>query len=120
MNILNGNIKVAMHSVRTTRWRSLLTTSGIIIGICSVVTIVSIGEGIKHQVAGQINQLGKDLITVRPGVSSYNSLSSYAPFNDASLGGGSLNSNDAQIVAQTPGVKYSSSEVPLPPNSRRT
>lgn len=40
---------------------------GIIIGIVSVVTVVSIGEGVKQQVAGQINQTGKSMITVRPG-----------------------------------------------------
>jgi ABC-type antimicrobial peptide transport system permease subunit len=43
---------------------------GVIIAISSVVTVVSIGEGIKHQVTNQINGLGKDLITVRPGIIS--------------------------------------------------
>ncbi len=62
-----GNFKMALASVRSTKWRSLLTMLGVIIGIVSVVTIVGIGEGVKHQVTDQANHFGKDLITVRPG-----------------------------------------------------
>ncbi len=62
-----GNFKMALASVRSAKWRSLLTMVGVIIGIVSVVTIVGIGEGIKHQVADQADHFGKDLITVRPG-----------------------------------------------------
>jgi putative ABC transport system permease protein len=40
---------------------------GVIIGVSSVVIIVSIGEGVRSQVTGQISQLGDDLITIRPG-----------------------------------------------------
>lgn len=65
--LLGGYIKLARSSMRTSRWRSLLTMLGIIIGIVSVVTTVSIGEGVKQQVLDQINQRGEDLITVLPG-----------------------------------------------------
>lgn len=62
-----GNVKMALQSVRSTKWRSLLTMLGVIIGIVSVVMTVGIGEGVKQEVAHQINQFGDDLITVRPG-----------------------------------------------------
>ena len=65
--IVTGNYKIAMDSIRSARWRSFLTMLGIIIGVMSVVTIVSIGEGVKKQIVDQISQLGPDLITVRPG-----------------------------------------------------
>lgn len=67
MSLLRGNVKITIESLRITKWRSLLTMLGIIIGIVSVVTVVGIGEGVKREVAKQINQFGKDLITVRPG-----------------------------------------------------
>jgi ABC-type antimicrobial peptide transport system permease subunit len=67
MSLLRGNVKITIASLRSTKWRSFLTMTGIIIGIVSVVTVVGIGEGVKREVAGQINQFGKDLITVRPG-----------------------------------------------------
>ncbi len=62
-----GNVKMALDSIRSTKWRSLLTMLGIIIGIVSVVMIVGIGEGVKLEVTKQISQFGDDLITVRPG-----------------------------------------------------
>lgn len=62
-----GNIKIALASVRSTKWRSMLTMLGVIIGIVSVVMVVGIGEGVKREVATQINQFGDDLITIRPG-----------------------------------------------------
>lgn len=62
-----GNVKMALNSVRSTKWRSMLTMLGVIIGIVSVVMVVGIGEGVKQEVAKQINQFGDDLITIRPG-----------------------------------------------------
>ena len=58
---------MAVASLRQAKWRSLLTMLGIIIGISSVVTVVSLGEGLKHQLVGQTNNLGSDIITVRSG-----------------------------------------------------
>lgn len=66
-SLTRGNVKTALASVRSAKWRSFLTMMGIIIGIVSVVTIVSIGEGVKNQVASQISQAGKNMITIRPG-----------------------------------------------------
>jgi putative ABC transport system permease protein len=63
----SGNFKTAVASLRESRWRSFFTMLGIIIGVTSVVTIVSLGEGLKQQITGQINQLGSDVITVRSG-----------------------------------------------------
>jgi ABC-type antimicrobial peptide transport system permease subunit len=65
--IARGNIKMALASVRGAKWRSMLTMLGVIIGIVSVVMVVGIGEGVKQEIAHQVDQFGKDLITVRPG-----------------------------------------------------
>ncbi len=63
----SGNVKTAIASLRRTKWRSFFTMMGVIIGITSVVTIVSLGEGVKHQVSGQINRLDSNILSVRPG-----------------------------------------------------
>jgi putative ABC transport system permease protein len=63
----SGNFKTALASLRESRWRTIFTLLGIIIGIASVVTVVSLGEGLKQQITGQINQLGPNVLTVRPG-----------------------------------------------------
>jgi putative ABC transport system permease protein len=63
----NGNFKTALSTLRGNKWRSILTMMGIVIGISSVITVVSLGEGLKQQVVGQINQSGNNVITVRSG-----------------------------------------------------
>ena len=62
-----GHLKTAINSLRRSKWRTVLTMLGVIIGISSVVTIVSLGEGLKDQVVGQVGQLGSDIITIRSG-----------------------------------------------------
>lgn len=65
--MFKGDFKMALANLRSARWRSTLTMLGIIIGITSVVTIASLGEGLKRQIAGQVNQLGADVLTIRSG-----------------------------------------------------
>lgn len=62
-----NNIRMALASIGAAKWRSFLTMLGVIIGVLSVVTIVSLGEGVKQQLTRQITHTGTDLITVRGG-----------------------------------------------------
>ena len=49
-------IKMALDNIRANKGRSFLTMLGIIIGITSVVTIVSIGNGLKNDVVNAASQ----------------------------------------------------------------
>lgn len=60
-------IQMATSSIRRAKLRSLLTMLGVIIGITSVVMIFALGEGFKRQVAGELKDLGSDMIVVRSG-----------------------------------------------------
>lgn len=51
------NIKIAFQSISSNKMRSLLTMLGIIIGISSVIAIVSIGDSMK----GAMNDIYKDI-----------------------------------------------------------
>lgn len=72
-----GNFRQALRSIRSARWRSLFTMTGIIFGVASVITIVSISEGVKKQVVGQTNKLGTDILVILPGPAPSRAL----PFN---------------------------------------
>jgi putative ABC transport system permease protein len=102
MKLATGNVKMAINSIRAARWRSWLTMLGIIIGVVSVITIVSIGEGIKSQVNGQINHLGKDLLTIRPGTVNATVSSALTSLNNIvnSSGNATLSSSDLQVVSR--------------------
>ena len=47
--------------------RSLLTMLGIIIGVASVMVMMSIGEGAKAQIDKQISSVGTNVLTLQPG-----------------------------------------------------
>lgn len=51
-------VKMAIQNIRANKGRSFLTMLGIIIGIASVIAIVSIGEGTKNQMNSEINGIG--------------------------------------------------------------
>ena len=51
-------IKMAVQNIRANKGRSFLTMLGIIIGIASVIAIVSIGEGTKNQMNSEISDIG--------------------------------------------------------------
>lgn len=65
--MIMANIRLALASIRTARLRNLFTMLGVIIGVASVVTTVSLGEGVRQQVKNQVTSFGKDLIIVSPG-----------------------------------------------------
>ncbi len=51
-------VKMAVQNIRANKGRSFLTMLGIIIGIASVIAIVSIGEGTKNQMNSEISDIG--------------------------------------------------------------
>ncbi|KAJ48791.1 putative ABC transport system permease protein [Clostridium tetanomorphum] len=64
MNIFES-FQSAFQSVRANKLRSFLTMLGIIIGISSVITIVSIGDGAKNFIAGEFADIGTNLINLK-------------------------------------------------------
>ncbi len=60
------SIKLALNSLRANKMRSALTLLGIIIGVASVIAMVSMGEGADRMVRGEISGLGANLVWVQP------------------------------------------------------
>ncbi len=58
---------LALRALRTNKIRSILTMLGIIIGVASVILLVSIGTGIQAYVTNQFTSLGSNKIFVLPG-----------------------------------------------------
>lgn len=57
-------IKIALMNIRSNKGRSILTMLGIIIGITSVIMIISIGDGVKGQVNDELNAMAGGLIGI--------------------------------------------------------
>jgi putative ABC transport system permease protein len=58
---------LALREIRRHLLRSFLTTLGIVIGVASVITIVTLGNGATASISDQIGALGSNLIQVQPG-----------------------------------------------------
>ena len=50
-------IKMALKNIRSNKGRSFLTMLGIIIGISSVIMIISIGNGVSGSISNQLNSI---------------------------------------------------------------
>lgn len=56
--ILTQSVKMAWKSIVSNKLRSFLTMLGIIIGVFSVTTLISLGQGLQNNITDQINKLG--------------------------------------------------------------
>ena len=85
--------KFALNMVLHSKLRSWLTIIGIVIGIASVIAIISIGDGMEASVNDQMEKsLATDVLTITPG---YSRASSFGPPGGGrDFGGGSTSSTD--------------------------
>ena len=66
MNFLES-ARIALRSLAANKMRSGLTMLGIIIGVMSVVAMLSIGQGAQAAITNQITSIGTNLLYIRPG-----------------------------------------------------
>lgn len=64
--MLWDTILLALREIRRNVMRSFLTILGIVIGVASVITMVTLGGGATVQVTQQIASLGSNLLMVTP------------------------------------------------------
>jgi putative ABC transport system permease protein len=60
-------LKIALRALARNKVRSMLTMLGIIIGVASVIAMVSLGQGAQKQVQDQISSMGTNLLIVSAG-----------------------------------------------------
>ena len=121
-------IKEIFWAISGNKARSGLTILGIVIGIASVIALVSLGQGAKNNIQNSIESIGSNLIIVMPGMqrsagvsagrgtaqtltmedaeaikTSVSDISAVAPVNSRSyqVTAGSLNTN-VQVTGTTP------------------
>lgn len=93
MNLFE-NIKMAIDSIISNKMRSFLTMLGIIIGISSVIAIVSLGQGGQNSITGEFEKIGAASVSITVRASEAEE-SDYITFEDI-----------AQIKEKIEYVKY--------------
>ncbi len=64
---LGYTFKTAIRGLRTNKSRSALTILGIVIGITSIILIMSLGKGAQELILNQVRGLGSATIIIEPG-----------------------------------------------------
>ena len=59
--------KIATNALKRNKFRSFLTMLGIIIGVGSVIGMLSIGEASKQSIRGEMSDMGTNMLFVMPG-----------------------------------------------------
>ncbi len=65
--LFSENFKIALRALRANKLRSILTMLGIVIGVATVVALLSIGKGATASITSSIQSNGSNLLTVSPG-----------------------------------------------------
>lgn len=95
----------AVHSLRSTRLRTLLTTLGVAIGVASITAILSLSGGIINVISHQVNSLEGNIALIRPALpaaSSHTSLTT--PVAQLTFGTSTLTEDDVDSIAKLPNV----------------
>ncbi|MEK6954795.1 MAG: ABC transporter permease [Candidatus Micrarchaeota archaeon] len=99
-------LNYALNNMRHRKLRSWLTILGIVIGIASIVLLVSVGQGLDREIKNQLSSIGTSYIILTPG----------SPFEGGFRFGppafkGALFQGDADAIRRLPGVKSVSAAV---------
>jgi putative ABC transport system permease protein len=92
-----------LHSLLSNKVRSSLTILGIVVGIASVILMVSIGQGSTASITSAINSAGANLLIVRPGGEGQGGPPGFSQQRNA---GASLTPADAEAIAALPNVAH--------------
>ncbi|MDD5066108.1 MAG: ABC transporter permease [bacterium] len=64
---IKQNLMIALKSIIMKKMRTFLTTLGILIGVASVISMISIGEGAKADITSNIKKMGANLLFIHAG-----------------------------------------------------
>lgn len=104
--LVREHIDGALHSLRRTRMRTLLTTLGVAIGVASIVTILSLSSGVTQTVSGQINDTHGTVAVVRPGYAHEQSIADFGnPLGSNSYSTSPLTSQDYEDITAVSHVR---------------
>jgi putative ABC transport system permease protein len=73
-------LKLALQSLWANRLRTILTLLGVVIGVASVITVVTLTNGAKQFVTSKINTYGASVVTVRKMPQTFLTVDEYLEF----------------------------------------
>ncbi len=97
--------KAALEDFRRNKVRTALTSLGIMIGVLSVVLLISLGLGLKNYIQGQFESMGANLILILPG-SGFTGEGGGSFGGQGTVGGTSFDERDVNTLKRVPELDY--------------
>ena len=104
---LRYSIKTAVTGLTTHKSRSALTIVGIVIGITSIILVMSLGQGAQNLILGQVKGLGATTVIVLPGKISFGPSMASQTMND------SLKEKDLNLIKNKTNVPHAKYVMPM-------
>ena len=79
MELIEG-VKLALQSLWANKMRSILTLLGVVIGVASVITVVTLTNGAKQFVTDKINTYGASVVTISKMPQTFITVDEYLEF----------------------------------------
>jgi putative ABC transport system permease protein len=101
--LFRNTVGLALGNLQRNKLRTILSLLGIMIGVFAVTIIVSLGFGLKSYVLGQVDQFGKNFVTINakvPGLGHQGSITSQMTSADVV----SITYEDAEKLGELPHV----------------
>jgi putative ABC transport system permease protein len=83
--MIQDYLRIALRNITHRRLRSWLTAIGIIIGVASVVALISVSMGMQDAIEEQFEMMGTDTITITPTSFTGPGSTAEAPFDDGDV-----------------------------------
>ena len=93
----------SMQNLRRRKLRSYLTIIGIILGIATIVILVSVGEGVKKDINDQLEMFGADMVMIAP--YAMEDVSTAGPGSGGLTTSGKLYERDINYIEKVPGIE---------------
>lgn len=100
-------VKTSFFGLNSHKSRSLLTILGIVIGVAAIILVMSLGEGAKGLIVGQIQSIGSKVIAIIPGRQPSGPTDFLATFTD------SLKPRDLTALQDKNNVPHASQVMPV-------
>jgi putative ABC transport system permease protein len=83
--MLQDYFKIAVRNLTHRQMRSWLTAIGIVIGVASIVALISVSQGMQVSIEEQFDQMGTDTVTITPRTFAGPGTTAEAPFDDGDV-----------------------------------
>ncbi len=100
ISALRANTRIAVAALTKSWQRSLLTMSGIMVGVVAIVTLVAIMKGVQVEIRNQVAGLGANMVIIVPSKLDENG----QPNPGALIGISTLSDRDVTALKSLPGV----------------